>query len=61
LRQGDPATATIHDDDPVHAARRWVEQGAEWLHLVNLDGALASRSGMDDRDGGDGESPRRVA
>jgi phosphoribosylformimino-5-aminoimidazole carboxamide ribotide isomerase len=39
LRQGDYAQETIFDDDPVAVARRWVEQGADRLHLVDLDGA----------------------
>jgi phosphoribosylformimino-5-aminoimidazole carboxamide ribotide isomerase len=41
LRQGDPAQETVFSDDPVAAAVRWVEQGAEWLHVVDLDGAFA--------------------
>jgi phosphoribosylformimino-5-aminoimidazole carboxamide ribotide isomerase len=40
LRQGDVAAETVFADDPVGAARRWMEEGAEWLHVVNLDGAL---------------------
>jgi len=40
LRQGDAQAATVFADDPVDAAKRWAEEGAEWLHLVNLDGAL---------------------
>jgi phosphoribosylformimino-5-aminoimidazole carboxamide ribotide isomerase len=39
LRQGDYARETVFDDDPVAVARRWVEQGADRLHLVDLDGA----------------------
>lgn len=42
LRQGDPAAQTTYGDDPAAAARRWVGAGAEWLHVVNLDGALAA-------------------
>lgn len=41
LRQGDPNQETVFSDDPVAMARHWVEQGAEWLHLVDLDGAFA--------------------
>ena len=41
LRQGDYNQETIFDDDPVAVARRWVEAGAERLHLVDLDGAKA--------------------
>lgn len=40
LRQGDPDAETRYGDDPTAMARRWVAVGAEWLHVVNLDGAL---------------------
>jgi len=40
LRQGDPDAETIFGDDPAAMARHWANQGAEWLHVVNLDGAL---------------------
>ncbi|HYT89077.1 MAG TPA: 1-(5-phosphoribosyl)-5-[(5-phosphoribosylamino)methylideneamino]imidazole-4-carboxamide isomerase [Gemmataceae bacterium] len=39
LRQGDYTRETVFGDDPAAMARRWVEQGARWLHLVDLDGA----------------------
>jgi phosphoribosylformimino-5-aminoimidazole carboxamide ribotide isomerase len=39
LRQGDYAQETVFGDDPAAMARHWVEQGARWLHLVDLDGA----------------------
>lgn len=39
LVQGDYDRETAYDDDPVEAALRWVEEGAEWLHVVDLDGA----------------------
>ncbi|HRW04744.1 MAG TPA: HisA/HisF-related TIM barrel protein [Caldilineaceae bacterium] len=39
LRQGNPNAETVVCDNPVELALRWVEQGAEWLHIVNLDGA----------------------
>jgi phosphoribosylformimino-5-aminoimidazole carboxamide ribotide isomerase len=41
LAQGDYDRETAYDDDPVVAARRWVEGGASWLHVVDLDGARA--------------------
>jgi phosphoribosylformimino-5-aminoimidazole carboxamide ribotide isomerase len=41
LAQGDYGRETQYDDDPVVAARRWVEGGAAWLHVVDLDGARA--------------------
>jgi phosphoribosylformimino-5-aminoimidazole carboxamide ribotide isomerase len=40
LRQGDPMAETVFGTDPAAIARHWVDQGAEWLHVVNLDGAL---------------------
>ncbi len=42
LRQGDPNAETVFGDDPAVMARQWVEQGAQWLHVVNLDGALGA-------------------
>lgn len=39
LRQGDYNQETIFDSDPVAVAQRWQQQGASWLHLVDLDGA----------------------
>ncbi|HEY6636756.1 MAG TPA: 1-(5-phosphoribosyl)-5-[(5-phosphoribosylamino)methylideneamino]imidazole-4-carboxamide isomerase [Solirubrobacterales bacterium] len=41
LIQGDYEQETAYDDDPVVAARRWVNGGATWLHVVDLDGARA--------------------
>lgn len=41
LCQGDPARETVFGDDPVAVARRWVELGADRLHVVDLDGAFA--------------------
>ncbi|HWP67587.1 MAG TPA: HisA/HisF-related TIM barrel protein, partial [Candidatus Limnocylindria bacterium] len=43
LSEGDFARETVYGDDPVAAARRWVAEGAEWLHVVDLDGARAGR------------------
>ncbi|WP_126428660.1 1-(5-phosphoribosyl)-5-[(5-phosphoribosylamino)methylideneamino]imidazole-4-carboxamide isomerase [Brevibacillus marinus] len=39
LFQGDYAQETVYGESPLEAARQWVEQGAAWLHLVDLDGA----------------------
>ncbi|HEU0026970.1 MAG TPA: HisA/HisF-related TIM barrel protein [Ktedonobacterales bacterium] len=38
LRDSDEGPALV-DDDPISVAMRWREQGARWLHLVDLDGA----------------------
>lgn len=48
LRRGDPASATIYDDAPAAAARRWAAGGATLLHVVDLDRALAAREGGGD-------------
>ncbi|HXG09389.1 MAG TPA: 1-(5-phosphoribosyl)-5-[(5-phosphoribosylamino)methylideneamino]imidazole-4-carboxamide isomerase, partial [Gemmataceae bacterium] len=39
LVQGDFRQEMVFGKDPVAVARRWVGQGAEYLHLVDLDGA----------------------
>jgi phosphoribosylformimino-5-aminoimidazole carboxamide ribotide isomerase/phosphoribosylanthranilate isomerase len=39
LTQGEVGTETSYGD-PVDAANEWVEQGAEWIHLVDLDAAF---------------------
>jgi phosphoribosylformimino-5-aminoimidazole carboxamide ribotide isomerase len=41
LLQGDYARETAYDADPVDAATRWAGEGAEFLHVVDLDGARA--------------------
>jgi phosphoribosylformimino-5-aminoimidazole carboxamide ribotide isomerase len=39
LRQGDFREVTVFDEDPVRVALRWVSEGADRLHLVDLDAA----------------------
>ncbi len=39
LFQGKFDAVTEYSDDPVAIARQWKSQGAEWLHIVDLDGA----------------------
>ncbi len=39
LQQGDYHRETIFGEDPVAIAKQWCDQGAEYLHLVDLDGA----------------------
>lgn len=41
LAEGDMARATVYADDPAAQARAFAEAGAEWLHVVDLDGAFA--------------------
>ncbi|MCZ2342491.1 MAG: 1-(5-phosphoribosyl)-5-[(5-phosphoribosylamino)methylideneamino]imidazole-4-carboxamide isomerase [Bacteroidales bacterium] len=43
LKQGDYAQETVFSDDPTAVARRWVELGADRIHLVDLDGAKAGQ------------------
>ena len=43
LRQGNYNDETIFGDDPVEMAMKWKSEGAEWLHLVDLDGAKEGR------------------
>jgi phosphoribosylformimino-5-aminoimidazole carboxamide ribotide isomerase len=52
LKEGDPARMTAYSDDPAETARRWLEAGTSWLHVVNLDGAFgesdaANRSALE--------------
>jgi phosphoribosylformimino-5-aminoimidazole carboxamide ribotide isomerase len=41
LRQGEMHTATVFSEDPAAMAQHWLEQGAQRLHLVDLNGAVA--------------------
>jgi phosphoribosylformimino-5-aminoimidazole carboxamide ribotide isomerase len=43
LRQGDYSQETVFGADPAAMAVRWVEAGATYLHLVDLDGARQGR------------------
>jgi len=43
LIEGNFDRETSYDSDPSSAARRWVEAGAAWLHVVVLDGAVDGR------------------
>jgi len=65
LEQGDFDRRKVYDSDPLDAARRWVAEGATWLHVVDLDGAregqpvniehlerIASRAGVPVQFGG---------
>lgn len=41
LYQGDYAQATVFSHSPAAMAQRWQDEGARWLHVVDLDGAAA--------------------
>ena len=43
LVQGDYGQETVYGDDPVAVALGFEEEGAEWIHIVDLDGAKAGR------------------
>jgi phosphoribosylformimino-5-aminoimidazole carboxamide ribotide isomerase len=40
LEQGKPDKEKVYSGDPGQTAREWASQGAEWLHVVDLDGAF---------------------
>lgn len=40
LKQGDMDRETVYSDDPVTMAKRWIDEGARRLHVVDLDGAF---------------------
>jgi len=41
LFQGRMDKETVYSDDPVSVAKRWEDEGAEFLHIVDLDGAVS--------------------
>lgn len=43
LTQGEAGTETSYGD-PIEAAEQWADQGAEWIHLVDLDAAFGRGS-----------------
>jgi phosphoribosylformimino-5-aminoimidazole carboxamide ribotide isomerase len=43
LRQGDMQAVTVFSEDPAAMAQHWLEQGAERLHIVDLNGAVAGK------------------
>lgn len=40
LRQGRADAVSVYSSDPASMARRWAEEGGDWLHVVDLDGAF---------------------
>jgi phosphoribosylformimino-5-aminoimidazole carboxamide ribotide isomerase len=43
LSQGDPLRQIAYSSDPIAMAKRWEDEGASILHLVDLDGAFAGK------------------
>ena len=50
LQQGRADAETVYGDDPAQIAARWQSEGAEWLHVVNLDGAFEDNSSANPRE-----------
>lgn len=44
LKEGDPEQQTTFSDNPLEIAKLWIDQGAEWIHMVNLDGAFSQQN-----------------
>ena len=44
LLRGEKGTETVYGEDPVAVALEWQRQGAEWLHIVDLDGAFGEEN-----------------
>lgn len=49
LKEGDPGRQTAYSDSPAEIAQRWLEAGAGWLHVVNLDGAFGEKDDANQR------------
>jgi phosphoribosylformimino-5-aminoimidazole carboxamide ribotide isomerase len=45
LKYGDPNQQTTYSADPIETAQRWSQAGAQWIHVVNLDGAFGDEAG----------------
>ena len=43
LARGDMNEKTVYGDDPAAIARRWADEGAQVLHVVDLDGAISGK------------------
>lgn len=48
LLQGRADAETAFSDDPPAVARRWTDYGAQWLHIVDLDGAFRGQPANSD-------------
>lgn len=46
LYKGDPQQKTVYFDDPVAVAKQWESEGADMLHLVDLDATLSRGSNI---------------
>ncbi|MCI4433567.1 MAG: 1-(5-phosphoribosyl)-5-[(5-phosphoribosylamino)methylideneamino]imidazole-4-carboxamide isomerase, partial [Nitrosopumilus sp.] len=46
LYKGDPNQKTVYSDNPIEIAKRWESNGADMLHLVDLDATLGIGSNL---------------
>jgi phosphoribosylformimino-5-aminoimidazole carboxamide ribotide isomerase len=44
LTKGDQSTKKVYSNDPVHVAKKWAKDGADMLHIVDLDAAFGNES-----------------
>ncbi len=44
LLRGEAARETVYHEDPAVPAQQWKDEGADWLHVVDLDGAFSGES-----------------
>ena len=58
LRQGKAEDKTVYSSDPAALARRWEQEGGDYLHVVDLDAAFSGRSGRGES-GSPARNPRR--
>ena len=47
LYKGDPKQKTVYSDDPVEIAKKWEANGADMLHIVDLDATLGIGSNLE--------------
>ncbi|WP_456418714.1 1-(5-phosphoribosyl)-5-[(5-phosphoribosylamino)methylideneamino]imidazole-4-carboxamide isomerase [Methanocaldococcus infernus] len=47
LVQGDPNKKLLEIEDPVEVAKRWINEGANYLHLIDLDAALGEGDNLE--------------
>ncbi len=46
LYKGDPKQKTIYSDNPIEIAKKWEHNGADMLHIVDLDATLGMGSNL---------------
>ena len=47
LYKGDPKQKTVYSDDPIEVAKKWEANGADMLHIVDLDATLGIGSNLE--------------